>query len=162
MASSEGVRRLLALAVVAAGVAAQTSVTRGVVPEPRVDFHRFGVRLLEGQLAPPTLPAAATNEPTLQRASMFEPPTLKSPAPLPAPTASAPKLVSPQLLGALPWADFAAKAETGLLDPFPNRDSVGALIKLTQNDVLVLTRQAFPSPTGSSDPAPTAATSGAM
>jgi len=141
MLGSEGVRHLIALIAITAAVAVQTVATRSVVADHDGQLNTYGVRLLGSELAAPVSPAEhdplalppPAAEPTRSAATFFIP-------------ILEPPLLEPMRKAERRWLG-AARSELQLGDVrarWPeNRDSVGALIELTESDVLDAVRVSY-------------------
>lgn len=141
MMCSEGARRLIALCAVVAGIGAQSVITSPADANQSGVVQTYGVRLLGSGLAAPAWPT------TEHRA-------LELPPPVAEPQGSAAVLFEPaaQLdpsasvkLPARRWLSVPAEFERmEMRRSWPeNRDSSGALIQLTENDVLIPARRPY-------------------
>ncbi len=132
---SEGLRRLSALAAVLAAVAAQSFVTREVAADRERSPTTYGVQLLERALAEPVV---LTHDPPSKLTPSVAMPEGSAATLLRAPLAPA-SVRSPAERGMTRWPRSlrersAAKATH---DGPENRDAAGALIRLTENDLLI-------------------------
>ena len=134
--NSEGFRRLSALGAVLAAVAAQSFVTRGVDAERQATPQTYGVQLLEHELAAPVPPARYP--PAALAPSVAEP--HGSAATLLQEPLTPPRMAAPVASGVAPkWRRAKTERRTlEVVDVWPeNRDASGALIQITENDVLI-------------------------
>lgn len=130
MTGSEGARRMVAIVTVALAVGAQTLATRNVAAHMNAQASHFDVRLLEVELSAPMSPANSLE--------------LRPWVPEPAGSASmfSGSLAEPSDFPALVPEFFAATAplDWTLDRRLRNRDSVGSLIEVTENDSLTFVR----------------------
>jgi hypothetical protein len=132
---NEGVRRLSALAAVLAAVAAQSFVTGNVDAEHELSPGTFGVQLLERELAAPV--SLAQHPPPVLLPSVAEPQSSAA-------TLLRARLVEPTMKGTAPrratngFRVLSERRPGEVTADWPeNRDASGALIQLTENDVLI-------------------------
>jgi hypothetical protein len=132
----EGLRRLSALAAVLAAVAAQSFVTRDVAADRERSPTTYGVQLLERALAEP-VPLTQFDPPPKLTPPVSEPKRFAATL-LQAPLALAP-VRSPAARGATRWPrSLRERSVANTTRDWPeNRDAAGALIRLTENDLLI-------------------------
>ena len=142
---SEAIRRIVALGTVALAVVVQSVATRDAGADQSFSAHDFGVKLLEAQLSAPLSPAGpfapspTAAGPTLPAATFLA--QLAEPAPLLSQSATR----EPVWLDALPSevGPDVARVDRSLDRELLNRDSVGSLIEISENDVLIPARLTF-------------------
>ena len=138
---SEAIRRIFALGTVALAVVVQSVATRDAGADQSFHAHDFGVELLEAELAAPVstaiplAPPPTAAGPTLPAATFLA--QLAEPAPLLTQTRREPvwRSVLPSEIGR-----DVTRVDRSLDRELLNRDSVGSLIEISENDVLIPAR----------------------
>lgn len=140
MVNSEGARRLVAFCAVIAGVGAQSAITSSVDANQSGVVQTYGVRLLGNGLAAPVLP-------TQQSPSVLPPPVAEwnSSATTFFEAATPPVPATPVQLPVKRWLSVPTEFKRlDIPDYWPeNREASGALIQLSENDVLIPARMPY-------------------